>query len=200
MQRPKKRLPAEERKKQILKSAVTVFAKSNYRSAKVVDIADEVAISEAMVYKYFPTKKSIFLAILAHMSARIIAFWKEEVKKEPDALTALKKMGLVYYERMKEHPNELKVQFQAISEIDDEDIARQLRKDHLKYIGFINSVLKKGVRQGIVKQNLNTEELSFLMNGGGIVLNMMQLLSFDITSFKTNPELLLDHFIEMIRA
>lgn len=200
MQRPKKRLPAEERKKQILKSAVTVFAKSNYRSAKVVDIADEVAISEAMVYKYFPTKKSIFLAILAHMSARIIAFWKEEVKKEPDALTALKKMGLVYYERMKEHPNELKVQFQAISEIDDEDIARQLRKDHLKYIGFINSILKKGVRQGIVKQNLNTEELSFLMNGGGIVLNMMQLLSFDITSFKTNPELLLDHFIEMIRA
>ncbi len=153
-----------------------------------------------MVYKYFPTKNSIFLAILAHMSARIIAFWKEEVKKEPDALTALKKMGLVYYERMKEHPNELKVQFQAISEIDDEDIARQLRKDHLKYIGFINSILKKGVRQGIVKQNLNTEELSFLMNGGGIVLNMMQLLSFDITSFKTNPELLLDHFIEMIRA
>jgi TetR/AcrR family transcriptional regulator len=200
MQQPKKRFPAEERKKQILKSAVTVFAKSNYRSAKVVDIAAEVDISEAMVYKYFPTKKSIFLNILEHMSARIITFWKEEVEKEPDAINALKKMGLAYYERMKEHPNELKVQFQAISEIDDEDIARQLRQDHLKYIGFINSVLKKGVRQGIVKKNLNTEEVAFLINGGGIVLNMMKLLSFDITSFKTNLEALIDQFIEMIRA
>jgi len=200
MKPPKKRLPAKERKKQILKSAVTVFARSNYRSAKVMEIAAEVDISEAMVYKYFPTKKSIFLNILEHMSARIITFWKEEVEKEPDALTALKKMGLAYYERMKEHPNELKVQFQAISEIDDEDIARQLRQDHLKYIGFINSVLKKGVQQGIVKKNLNTEEIAFLINGGGIVLNMMKLLSFELTSFKTAPEALLDHFIEMIRA
>jgi len=200
MKPPKKRLPATERKKQILKSAVTVFARSNYRSAKVVDIAAEVDISEAMVYKYFPTKKSIFLNILEHMSDRIITFWKEEVKKEPDALIALKKMGLSYYERMKKHPNELKVQFQAISEIDDPDIAGQLRQDHMKYIGFINSVLQKGVQQGIVKKNLNTKEIAFLINGGGIVLNMMKLLSFDIASFKTNPESLLDHFIEMIRV
>ena len=200
MKLPKKRLPATERKKQILKSAVTVFARSNYRSAKVVDIAAEVDISEAMVYKYFQTKKSIFLNILEHMSDRIITFWKEEVEKEPDALIALKKMGLAYYERMKKHPNELKVQFQAISEIDDPDIAGQLRQDHLKYIRFLNSVLQKGVKQGIIKKNLNTEEVAFLINGAGIVLNMMKLLSFDITSFKMNPESLLDHFIEMIRA
>lgn len=200
MRQPKKRLPAEKRKKQILKAAVTVFARSNYRTAKVVDIAAEVDISEAMVYKYFPTKKSIFLNILEHMSDRIITFWNEEVEKEPDALIALKKMGLAYYERMRKHPNELKVQFQAISEIDDKDIAKQLRQDHLKYIGFINSVLKKGVQQGIVKKNLNTEEVAFLINGGGIVLNMMKLLSFDMTSFKTDLETLLDHLIEMVRV
>jgi len=200
MKLPKKRLPAAERKKQILQSAVAVFARSNYRSAKVVDIAAEVDISEAMVYKYFPTKKSIFLNILEHMSDRIITFWKEEVEKEPDALIALKNMGLAYYERMKKHPNELKVQFQAISEIDDPDIAMQLRQDHLKYIQFINSVLRKGVQQGIVKKNLNTKEIAFLINGAGIVLNMMKLLSFDIASFKTKPESLLDQVIEMIRV
>jgi hypothetical protein len=49
-------------------------------------------------------------------------------------------------------------------------------------------------------ENLNTEEVAFLINGGRIVMNMMKLLSFDITSFKTDTEALLDHFIEMIRA
>ena len=102
----KKRLPAEERKKQILKCAVKVFAKSNYRSAKVADIAAEAGISEAMVYKYFPTKKSIFLHILEHMSARIITFWQEELDRAPDTLIALRNMGFAYYERMKNHPNE----------------------------------------------------------------------------------------------
>ena len=160
-----------------------------------------MGISEAMVYRYFPTKKSIFLNILEHMSDRIITFWKEEVDKEPNTLVALKNMGLVYYERMKKHPNELKVHFQAISEIDDEDIARQLRQDHLKYIGFINSVLQRGIQDGTIKKDIDTSELAFLINGGGIVLNMMKLLSIDLTAFlKTDFGAVMDKYIEMIRV
>ena len=196
----KKRLPAEVRKKQILKCAVRVFAESNYRSAKVADIAAAAGISEAMVYKYFPTKKSIFLHILEHMSARIITFWQEELEKAPDALIALRNMGFAYYERMKKHPNELKVQFQAISEIDDEDIAKRLRKDHLSYISFIRSVLKQGIQQGTIRTDINTYMMALLFNGAGIVLNMMKLLSFDKSFVDDDLEELMGKYIENIKA
>ena len=196
----KKRLPAEERKKQILKCAVKVFAKSNYRSAKVADIAAEAGISEAMVYKYFPTKKSIFLNILEHMSTRIITFWQEEIEKAPDSLVALRNMGFAYYERMKRHPNELKVQFQAISEVDDEDIVKRLCQDHLSYIGFIRSVLKKGIQQGVIRADINSDMMAFLLNGVGIVLNMMKLLSFDKAFVEANLGELMEKYIAMIKA
>ena len=68
----RQRLPAEERKKQILLCAVKVFARSNYRSARVGDIAAEAGISEAAIYRHFPSKKSIYLEILRHMSGRIV--------------------------------------------------------------------------------------------------------------------------------
>ena len=200
MQKSRNRLPAEERKKQILKCAVKVFAKSNYRSAKMADIANEAGISEAMVYKHFPSKKVIFLKILQHMSGRIITFWEEEVEKQQDPLNALRNMGLAYYKRMKRHPDELKVQFQAISEIDDKDIARQLRRDHMSYIRYIDSILKKGVQQGTIKKNLDTRLIAFIFNGGGIVLNMMKLLSFDKAFIEDNFEKLLDQCIDSIKV
>ena len=72
---PQKRLPAEERKKQILKCAVKVFARANYQTTRVADIAAEAGISEAMVYKHFPSKNAIYLDVLKHMSTRILTFY-----------------------------------------------------------------------------------------------------------------------------
>jgi AcrR family transcriptional regulator len=175
---PRKRLSAEERKLQILRSAVTVFARSNYRAATVADIAAEARISEAAIYKHFPSKKSLFLQVLRHMSERVIILWRREVDNEEDALKALQNMAITYYRRMMKHPEQLKVQFQAISEVDDRDIARQLRQDHRNYRRFIEEVVKKGLQQGTIRKDLDVPTMGFLLDGVGILMNMMKLLSF----------------------
>lgn len=197
--KPKKRLPAEERKKQILLSAVKVFARSNYRAARVADIAAEAGISEAMIYKHFPSKKSIFLEILKHMSERIIIFWQGEVDKEEDALAALRNMGITYYRRMTKHPNELKVQFQGISETDDKEIARQLHQDHENYMRFIGHVLKKGIEQGTMRKDLDVNTLVWVFNGMGILLNMMKLLSFEKEFSEETVAKMMDIFLDYLK-
>lgn len=198
MKQPQKRLSAEERKKIILKSAVKVFARSNYRAAKMADIGAESGVSEAMVYKHFPSKKAIFLRILQHISDRIIIIWEAETEKNLNALSILKNMGTAYYHRMKDHPDELKVQFQAISEIDDEDIASQLRQDHIRYIGYFESILKKGVREGSIRSDIDSKVYAFLLNGSGITLNMMQLLALNIEFIDNHIDQFLDQYIELI--
>jgi AcrR family transcriptional regulator len=198
MKQPQKRLSAEERRKIILKSAVKVFARSNYRAAKMADIGAESGVTEAMVYKHFPSKKAIFLQILQHISDRIIIIWEAETEKNLDALSTLKNMGTAYYHRMKDHPDELKVQFQAISEIDDEDIANQLRQDHIKYIGYFESILKKGVREGSIRSGIDSRVYAFLFNGAGITLNMMQLLALNIEFIDNHIDQFLGQYIELI--
>lgn len=200
MNQIKKRFSAKERRKQILRSAVRIFAQSNYRATRVADIASEIGISEATIYKYFPSKKAIFLEILTYMSERIIILWEREYEREQDALTALRAMGKTYYERMIKHPEELKVHFQAVSEVNDSDIAERLRYDHERYVQFITKVLEKGVRQGTVRTDRDIYTMAWLVNGIGILMNMVKLLSFDTVFNETIMTQIIDHLIESVKA
>ncbi|MFH1243681.1 MAG: TetR/AcrR family transcriptional regulator [Pseudomonadota bacterium] len=194
----KKRLPAKERKREILVSAVKVFARSNYRAARMADIAAEIDITEAAIYRHFPSKKSIYLQILQHMSDRITAFWQEEVDKEPDALKALRNMGLTYFKRMIRHPDELKVQFQAISEVSDPEIAERLRKDHASYMKFIGRVIQKGKEQGRIRKDVDVETMSWLLNGVGILMNITKLIFARKLLNQKSVERLIDHILDSI--
>jgi AcrR family transcriptional regulator len=196
----RKRLPAEVRKKQILKSAVKIFARSNYRAAGVAEIAAAAGISEALIYRFFPSKKAMFLEILHHMSERILTFWQGEVDAEENAAKALRNMGTAYYERVNKHPEELRVQFQAISEIGDKEIGEQLRRDHGDYMRFISKVIRKGIRQGSIREDLDVNMLAFLFDGGGILMNMMKLLSFEREFDEKTAARLMDHLVDSIKA
>jgi AcrR family transcriptional regulator len=197
---PQKRLPAEERKKQILKCAVKVFARTNYQSTRVADIAAEAGISEAMIYKHFSSKNAIYLDVLKHMSTRILTFWKEEIEKEPDAYQALRNMGITYFRRMSRHPDELKVQFKAIAEVGNPEIADRLHQDHQNYMNLIRKVIKKGIREGSFRRNVDTVSLGFLFDGMGILMNMMHLLSFGDKFNEKTAAKIIDHLLESIKV
>ncbi len=197
---PKKRLPAEERKKQILKCAVKVFAQTNYQSTRVADIAAEAGISEAAVYKHFPSKNEIYLDVLKHMSTRILTFWKEEIHKETDAYQALRNMGLTYFRRMSRHPDELKVQFQAIAEVGNPEIADRLHQDHQNYMNLIRKVIQRGIREGSFRKKVDTVSLGFLFDGVGILMNMMNLLSFGKKFNQKTITRIIDHLLESMKA
>jgi len=197
---PQKRLPAKERKIQILKCAVTVFARSNYQSARMADIAAEAGISEAAVYKYFPSKSAIYLNVLEHMSTRILTFWQEEIDKEPNAYAALRSMGLTYVRRMSRHPEEVKVQFKAIAETGNPEIANRLREDHENYMELIQKVIRKGILDGSLRQDADPDLLGFLFDGVGILMNMMKLLSFEDRFDEMTILKIMDHLLDSIKA
>lgn len=197
--RTHKRLPGTERKNQILKSAIRVFARSNYRAATVAEIAAEAGISEAMIYKHFPSKRSLLLQVLKQVSGRIIELWRTELEKTQDTMEAMRNMALVYYGRMAEHPEELKVQFQAVSEIGDSAIARQVRLDHGAYIDFVETVIREGMRKGAVRSDLDREALAVFFDGIGILMNMMRLLGYKKFDSR-KVQKIIGHVLESIRA
>ena len=196
----KKRLPAKERKKQILKSAVKVFARSNYYNTKMSDIAKEAGISEAMIYRHFSSKKEIFLVVLKHMSDRILAFWEKEIDPLKSPLEKLRSMLLGYYQRMTKHPNELKVQFLAISGIDDKDVLKRLRTDQQNYIKHFSDVIQEGISQREIRKDVDVNALAFAYNGSGIMMNMMRLLGFTRKFNEKTVVSLIGHFIESIKV
>jgi AcrR family transcriptional regulator len=61
---PKKRLPAQERREQILDASAEVFSRKGYRMASVSDIVDGAGIGRGTFYLYFDSKREIFLELI----------------------------------------------------------------------------------------------------------------------------------------
>jgi AcrR family transcriptional regulator len=60
----KKRMSAEGRREQILNGAWRLFAQKGFRGTTTREIARQLGISEALMFKYFPTKAALYRAII----------------------------------------------------------------------------------------------------------------------------------------
>lgn len=53
----------EEKKKEIVKAAITVFAQRGFSNAKMEDVAKKAGIGKGTIYEYFKNKDELFFAI-----------------------------------------------------------------------------------------------------------------------------------------
>lgn len=66
------RLRAEERRATILDAARRVFLESGFAGARTRRIAEEAGITEALLYRYFPSKSAIFSAAVHEPLERFV--------------------------------------------------------------------------------------------------------------------------------
>src|SRR6202022_167704 len=58
------RLDADERRKAIVAAAVPLFAHKGFAGTTTKELADAAGISEALLFRHFPTKKQLYEEIL----------------------------------------------------------------------------------------------------------------------------------------
>lgn len=125
-----KRLSAEERRKQILKSAIRVFAQMTYHGATTKRIAEEAGITEALIYRYFGSKRALFTEAIVHTCDRLVAGLEAELERSRDNPFAALTNCFTYYTTVLERNQEMaKMIFLVMSELDQEDV----RETYLPY-------------------------------------------------------------------
>ena len=66
------RLPAGERREQIIAVAVTVFARSGYHGASMNDVAEAAGVTKPVLYQHFASKQDLYLALIDDVGKRMI--------------------------------------------------------------------------------------------------------------------------------
>lgn len=84
----RKRLPSGDRRESILDAAQIVFAELGFRGARTQQIADAAKVSEALLYRYFPSKRHLYLAVLRRAASHQDARFKR-LKSMPPSTEAL---------------------------------------------------------------------------------------------------------------
>ncbi|MFW6695781.1 TetR/AcrR family transcriptional regulator [Streptomyces sp. MAR4 CNX-425] len=62
---------ADERRKTVLRTAVSAFAERGYFGTTTTDVARRAGISQAYVYRLFPDKEMLFAAVVEYCFARV---------------------------------------------------------------------------------------------------------------------------------
>jgi AcrR family transcriptional regulator len=83
-----RRLP-EERPKQILDAALSVFAERGLAAARLEDIAKLAGLSKGTIYLYFPNKEELFREVVRSTVVAYIARAEESFQAETDPMQSL---------------------------------------------------------------------------------------------------------------
>jgi AcrR family transcriptional regulator len=65
------RLPAAERREQLLHTAVGVFAEHGYHATSMNDVAEAAGVTKPVLYQHFSSKRELFVELLADIGAEL---------------------------------------------------------------------------------------------------------------------------------
>lgn len=173
------RLPAERRRQQIIDRAREVFAAQSYWHVGTADLARAAGVSEPALYRYFRSKKDLFLAAIRATGPRLLDLWQDIAYQVEDPLETLWAIGVSYYDHLRDDATAGKLQFRAISEADDEDIRKALRDNYRMFVRFVAETLEEGKRRGIVRADVDSWLVGWHFLGIGLTMDLMHVLCLD---------------------
>ena len=78
------RLPAHERRRQLLDVALDVFAADGFHSTSMNDVAEAAGVTKPVLYQHFASKRQLYLELLTPKLGRVYAEI-QSFRMEPDA-------------------------------------------------------------------------------------------------------------------
>lgn len=171
---------AETRREAIIEAAVVAFAKSGFTATPVTEVAKLAGISQAYVFKLFPTKEELFVAAMERCSERIEATMDaaSHIKGTPDEV--LSAMGGAYAELIADR-NLLRIQVHAQSAADVPAIGAALRRHLGRIVTFMKT--RSGASDAAVQHAIAIGQLCHLITSADIYdlgESWAKLLSHDI--------------------
>ncbi|MCC5858461.1 MAG: TetR/AcrR family transcriptional regulator [Ectothiorhodospiraceae bacterium] len=106
----------EERRRELLAAAASVFARRGYRSADVQEIADRAGVGKGTVYRYFDTKEALFRASIANQLDELETCARQARDRHTDPLERLRAAIRAVFAYFDGHPETVELFIQERAE------------------------------------------------------------------------------------
>lgn len=152
-----------------------MFAESTYHGATTKRISEEAGITEALIYRYFGSKRKLFTEAISMTSARLVKGLEATLatnRDEPHA--ALRECFQFYAYYLDKHQDLAKMIFLVLSELDQEDV-REAYLPHQKHaLATINSTLEYWSERDFLAGSLDAATASWLYYGTYLILALVK--------------------------
>jgi len=172
----RRRVPAAERREELIAAAVHEFARGGLHGTTVDSIARRVGVAQPYVFSLFPTKRELFLAALERSFERLADTFRRaaldynEGRGPEDVEDVLQAMGRAYLELLSGDRDYLMLQHQSYAACDDELVRERVKHCYAEVLELARSLsgaeperLDDFIRHGMtlnVAAALGVEDLS----------------------------------------
>jgi AcrR family transcriptional regulator len=170
------RLPAAERLEQILDSAAAAFAARSYRDVSTADIATAAGVSEPTLYRYYDSKRALYLAVLDRSSDALAEKWRAIIEASATPLEGLRAAGRWYFLQMVENPQPLLLRGRSLVETGDDEVAKHARERFLETFNFIKRQYDDAKERGLIDAACDTRAYTWLFMSVGTLLDQGLLM------------------------
>jgi len=142
------RLSREDRQDHILEAAAELFSRKGYQGTTTRAIAQACGINEAILFRFFPTKRDLYEALLD----RILHTWREEILpafSEYDSLPleeSLLKISQAIVEQVHQDPRLIRIML--YSSLESAEYAHGFFRKELPLNQFLEKFFHQRVKRG----------------------------------------------------
>jgi AcrR family transcriptional regulator len=163
------RLPAAERRRLLIETAIRVFSDGSYRGTTTAEIARAAGISEPILYRHFASKRELYLAALDHVWSKARAKWTEVLDGAPDVASGLAEMGRGHFSVRDCKFQLAELWVQALGEAaEDAELRKHLRKHMREVHDFVADAIRRGQAEGSLHADRDAEAEAWVFLAGGV--------------------------------
>jgi AcrR family transcriptional regulator len=164
------RLPAAERRQDVLETACRVFARRSYRGVTTAEIAHEAGVSEPILYRHFASKRDLYIACLDLAWRRLQARFEKAIDDEGDPKAAFGCIVKTYFAGP-ERGMLVNLWIQALTEAAEEpDIRRFLRRQMREVHDYVAEGIRQAQAVGAVHPERDPGAEAWIFLAGGLLL------------------------------
>jgi AcrR family transcriptional regulator len=172
----RRRVPAAERREELISAAVIEFAKGGLHGTPVERIARRVGVAQPYVFSLFQNKRELFLAALERGFERLADTFRSaatdyhEGRAPAECEDVMQAMGMAYKELLASDRDYLMLQHQSYAACEDELVRARVRHRYAQLVDLVRELsgaepdlVDDFIRHGMalnVAAALGVEELS----------------------------------------
>ena len=163
------RLPAAERRRLLIETAISVFTEGSYRGTTTAEIARAAGISEPILYRHFASKRELYLAALDHVWSNARARWTDVLENASTVAEGFAEMGRGHFS-VKDCKFQLaELWVQALGEAaEDPELRKHLRRHMREVHDFLADVIRRGQAEGSLAAGRDADAEAWIFLSGGI--------------------------------
>lgn len=167
------RLPAAERRRALVDTALRVFAEGSYRGTTTAEIAREAGVSEPILYRHFASKRDLYLACIEASWDRLRAVWDQAIDQAESSTEFLPAMSGCYLSIRDAKHRVAELWMQATVEAaDDPEVRRFLRGQLREVRDYVAAVIRRCQAEGTVLPERDPEAEAWIFIAGGLLGTM----------------------------